>query len=128
MSSSKCSRMLVTTRLRLGGWPTSQELLFFDPLLDLLRCTRIHRFHLRDILGCQVRKPSDEMDETPRGLLATLRAGRPPRHAGKPDAVLDDIEQLAVGEILRVLLTHVGWLGEEAPTHLGIAASIVRVT
>jgi hypothetical protein len=42
--------------------------------------------------------------------------------------VLDDVEQLAVGELLRRCEPHVGRFWKQAATHLGVAAAIVRVT
>ena len=59
------------------------------------------------------------------GLLALRRAGAPARHAGEHDAVLDEIEQLAVAQLLRARQPHVRRLRIEVAAHLGVAAAVV---
>ena len=67
------------------------------------------------------------MNKVPAGCLALLRACAPSWHAGKPDAMLDNPEQLSIGQRLRCWQPHVGSLREQIPAHLGVAAAIVRV-
>ncbi len=52
----------------------------------------------------------------------------PGGHAAQADAVFDDVEQLAVGLVLRFFGAHVGRLGVHSLPHGNLAAAIVGVT
>src|SRR6266511_1958472 len=81
-----------------------------------------------DVARREWRQFTNEVHQVPRSRLAFFRTRRPCRHPCQPNAVLDDVEQLAVRERLRGLQTHIGWLRIEANSEFGLAAAIVRVT
>src|SRR5688572_2961379 len=67
----------------------------------------------------------DEVDEMPRLFGFLGLSGSPRWHAGQAHAVLDDVEQLAIGERLRGRLAHIRWSWIQAETDLGLAAAVV---
>src|SRR5262249_803637 len=100
-ASAKMSKYLSPRRTAL------HEFLFPLPLLHVRGAHRIHRLHLLDLGGRDFRQIADEVDELPRvGVVASRRIA-PRRHARQANAVLDDCEQLAVGQILRARRAHV---------------------
>ena len=65
---------------------------------------------------------------TPEGRSAFRRAAPPCGHPRQADAVLDDREQLAIGEFLRCRGAHVRRRRVQPPADLGISTAVVRVT
>jgi hypothetical protein len=68
---------------------------------------------------------ADEANQVPGVLLAVRLAER--GHAGEADAVLDDVEQLAVAQQLRALGAQVGRFRVEALANGRLAAAVVAV-
>jgi hypothetical protein len=66
------------------------------------------------------------MQEFP-GILFARTRHFPSRHAGHANAVLDDVEQLAIGHLLSRAAPHVGRLGIHLFAELGVAAAIVAM-
>src|SRR5579859_904462 len=54
-----------------------------------------------------------------------LRAAAPRRHTGQPDAVLYDVEQLAVAQVLCIRPPHVRSWRIHVFSHLGFAAAVI---
>src|SRR5688572_875463 len=71
---------------------------------------------------------SNEPDELPRFLFTLACFRSPCRHRGPGNALLDCIEELAVGEALSAGLAHVRRGREGAPTDHRVAAPIVGMT
>ena len=91
---------------------------------------RIQRFHPVDLVRRNFWQVADEAHELPDLFLpGRIRlAGTKRRHAGKADAVLDDVEHLAVGQTLGCLGPHVGGLGEQPTTdRRALATAVVAV-
>src|SRR5215831_6923264 len=51
----------------------------------------------------------------------------PRRHSAQPNPVLDDVEQLAIREPLRVLFSHVRRGRIHLPAHVRLTAAVVRM-
>src|SRR5688572_12559710 len=88
-------------RLFRGAVIPAEEPLGLDLLPDFGRRPRRQPANLLDFTLADAREMPDEVDQMPCGFLALPRSSAPARHTGEPDAVLDDPEQLAVGQILR---------------------------
>src|SRR6202040_1340612 len=61
------------------------------------------------------------------GFVVVWATGSPRRHTGEPNAVLDDVIQLAVGKILSLRQAHVRHSRVEVLAHLSFSAAIVRM-
>src|SRR5262245_29616984 len=112
-------------RRRIGA---SQKLLSFALLPTLLGRSRSQCLHLLDLVFGELRQMPDDVDEMPCRFLAVGRTVRPARHSGESDTVLDDVEQLAVSELLCCREAHVRRFRTQAATHLGVAAAIAGMT
>jgi len=66
-----------------------------------------------------------EHDELPAILVFLLRAPR--RHSGQPNAIVDDVVDLSVGQILRLWQAHVRCFRIEILADLCLPAAIVAV-
>src|SRR4051812_12785628 len=93
----------VASSLR-SGWlgATLEGLLVFLHLAPFRHAPRVHVLHLQLLLAREPRQVADEGDELPGLVLAVLASVAPARHARHPHAVLDDVEELAVAELLGV--------------------------
>src|SRR5258708_2928151 len=115
--SSYCSSMCVPFT---GGFrrlvATLQELTFLFLLPHLGGTLPIQRLHLRDLVRRDLWEMADEMNESPRRQVVIARVFPPGGHAGQPHAVLDRVEDLAVGHVLRRGHPHVRSLGIEVLT------------
>ena len=60
-------------------------------------------------------------------MALVVAALAPGRHAGEPDAVLDDPVEFAVRLVLRGRQAHVRRLRKQVASHLGVAAAVVRM-
>src|SRR3990172_10449712 len=69
-----------------------------------------------------------EAHEPPAPLLTFGRAGAAGRHPGQRDAVLDEVKELPIRQLLRCRKTHVGRLRIEALTDVGLSAPLVSMT
>src|SRR5205807_10281621 len=82
----------------------------------------------------QIRKMTNEMHQLPAVLPVAMicadmiAVARKRRHAGEPDAVFDNPEQLAVAQLLGLRFAQVRRLGIEAIADWRIAAAIVPMT
>src|SRR5260221_6705385 len=65
-----------------------------------------------------------EQDELPVFLVVAAPAG----HAGEADAVLDDVEELAIGELLSSCQSHIRRGRVHMLAHLGFSAAVIGVT
>src|SRR6266581_1646788 len=90
---------------RLAGLASVQELLFFLFLLSFSRTPRIERFHLTLLRWRELREMPYKHHQLPAILVFLLRA--PGRHSGKPNAIVDDIVDLSVREVLGCGQAHV---------------------
>ena len=73
-------------------------------------------------------KVADEVNQLPTALHASVLAAiGKRRHSREPHTILDDPEQLAVGEILRFRQAQIRWLGVEATPNHGLPAAVVGV-
>src|SRR5437660_8680660 len=71
---------------------------------------------------------ADEVNQLPTLQHASVPAAIGKcRHSCKAHPVLDDPEQLAVGEVLRFRQTQIRWLGVEATANHGLPAAVVAV-
>src|SRR5260370_18653188 len=66
-----------------------------------------------------------EHDELPAIIVFFLRAPR--RHSGQPDAIVDDVIDLSVGQVLRLWQADVRRLRIEILADLCLAAAVVAV-
>src|SRR5207249_1783502 len=81
---------------------------FFVFLRGFPRASWVQAVHLLNFLPCDMRQMADEVDERP-GLTILFRCiCSPGWHPRETDPVLDDVEDLAVGERLRLVGSHVG--------------------
>src|SRR5437870_1972977 len=78
-----------------------QEFLVLAHLAPFVRALRIEPLHLELLVPRELREMTDETDEVPACALALLGAISKAGHPREPDAVPDDVEQLAVREALR---------------------------
>src|SRR3990172_13337296 len=69
-----------------------------------------------------------EAQEPPARLLTFGRARAPGRHPGQRDAVLDEVKELPLRQLLRCRKTHVGRLRIAALTDVRLCAPIVSMT
>src|SRR5207237_341333 len=69
-------------------------------LAPLFRTLRIDLLHFELLPWREPAEMADEMNQMPARPSAFLGAIAPARHSGQPHAVLDDVEQLAVTELL----------------------------
>src|SRR6266853_1324064 len=122
---SSCEPTDVTTPR--ASCPALEELLVVLHLAPFLRALRVETFHLQLLLARELREVADEGDQVPGRALALLASVTPGRHAGEPNAVLDDVEQLAVGELLRRRQPQIRRPWIEIAAHLRLPASVVRV-
>src|SRR3954471_7491087 len=104
-----------------------QELLVLLHLPPLVRRLRVQLLHLQLLPGREPGKMPQEGDEMPGLALALFATVSPGWHSGQPDSVLDDVEKLTIGEVLRARQAQVGRRRKQIPAHLGAAAPVVRV-
>jgi hypothetical protein len=100
-----------------------QKLLFFLLLLFLSGTLWIERLHLAFLDWRELGQVPYEHDELPAIVVFPFRA--PGRHTGKPNAIVDDVVDLAVREILRVGQTHVRRFRVEVLADLRPSASVI---
>src|SRR5262249_18239944 len=113
--------------VRTLGRLAREEALDLLLLLDVPLRARIQRLHLGALGVAQARKVTDEVDQLPGGLRVVGPLLAPRRHAGEAHAVLDDVEELAVGERLRLRGAQVGRPRREVASDRGVAAAVVSV-
>src|SRR5207253_4574721 len=106
--------------MRLMSSPSLQE--FF--LLHIVGTDAIRSFHLFELLGREIRKMPNELNEFPCVVILVL----PGRHSGEANAIPDDGEQFAVTESLRGSLSHVRRVRIQILSHFGLPAAVVAVT
>src|SRR6266851_2195861 len=104
-----------------------EELLVVLHLAPLLRALRVEAFHLQLLLWGELREVADERDQVPARALALLAAVSPGGHPGEANAVLDDVEQLTVRELLRLGQPQIRRPWIEVAAHLRLPAPVVRV-
>src|SRR6266542_1401763 len=85
-----------------------------------------HLLQLFDLFRGQLGQAPDEGDEFPDGFRAVFPAER--RHSRKTHSVRDDVEKLAVGQLLRIRLGQVGNLRIEIAAVKSVAAAGRSVT
>src|ERR1700757_4401670 len=73
-----------------------------------------------------MRQVPDEEDKMP-GFVVVWAARSPCGHAGEPDAVLNDVVNLSVGQVLSLFQAHVRRSRVEILAYLGFSAAIVRM-
>src|ERR1700751_6442850 len=73
-----------------------------------------------------MRQMPDEKNQMP-GFVVVRAACAPCGHTGEPDAVLDDVVKLAIGEVLRLFQAHIRRSRVEVLAYLGFSAAIVRM-
>src|SRR5437879_388697 len=89
---------LVVFMLRRFMWLASiQKFSLFLLFLQFLRSPRVQGLHLPHILGRKLWQVTNESDQFPGILLVAACATSPRGHPRQADAVLDNVEQLAVG-------------------------------
>src|ERR1700730_16930473 len=71
-----------------------------------------------------MRQMPDEEDKMP-SFVVVWATGSPCGHTGKSDAVLDDVINLAVGQVLGLFQAHIRHSRVEILAHLGFSAAIV---
>src|SRR5438477_13166025 len=100
---------------------------FFVLLLFLtfVRTDWIHPAHRIELLRRNVRQMADEQHQLPVVDLFVLAA--PGWHSGHANTILDDVEDLAVGEPLALRTAHIGRFWIKTAAHLRVAAAIVGV-
>src|SRR5207253_7418056 len=84
-----------------------EKTFFLEFMPDLVRRSRgqvLHAFELR--LG-QPRQMPDEVHQAPARFLTGRAARSPARHAGEANTVLEDVEELAIGQLLSSGKAHV---------------------
>src|SRR5689334_1471641 len=102
-----------------------QELLVFFLFFALVSADRIHPLHLFDLRGRDLRQMPYEMHEFPIVFQVTLIAPR--GHARQTNAILNDVKNFAVAELLRLRFAHVGDSRIEIRSHVRLSAAVVAV-
>ncbi len=102
---------------------TIQEL--FLLLLFLGWPFRIERFHFAFLRWREVGQMPYEHDELPAIVVFLLRAPR--RHSSKPNAIVDDVVDLSVREVLGFGQTHVRCPRVKVLADLRLSASVIAV-
>src|SRR5882762_9737052 len=102
-----------------------QELLFLQFFLLLSRTFRVERFHLSFLRRRKLRKVSDQHNQLPAVLVFLVRT--PGRHSREPDAVVNRVVKLPIGQILRLRQPHVRSLRIQVPSDLGIPTPVIGV-
>src|SRR5688572_20616048 len=82
---------------------------------------RVDLSHQLDFLFRELRKVANEEHQFP--VLVILAA--PSRHSREPDAVLDDVEQLAIREFLGIWFAHVRRRWIQPGIYLCLATAVV---
>src|SRR5271156_5945872 len=101
-----------------------QELVLHLFFLHLHGAARIHTPHVLQILVSQFRQMPDEQHQMPR-IVIICPARSPRRHSCKTHAILNDVVNLAIREILRLRQTHVRNARIKFLPHLRGAAAII---
>src|SRR5437762_2071663 len=104
-----------------------QELLVFLHLSPFLRTLWIETLHFKFLFSRKLGEVADEADQVPARALALLAAVAPARHPSEAHAVFDDVEQLAVRQLLGLRQPQVGRSRIEVAPHLRLAAPVVRM-
>ena len=84
-----------------------------------------HLLQLFDLFRGQLRQAPDEGDEPPDGFRAVFPAER--RHSRKAHPVRDDVEKLAVGQLLSIRLRQVGNLRIEIESNISATKMLKRL-
>src|SRR5207302_320169 len=79
------------------------------------------------LLGRELREVAYERDQVPARTFALLATVPPRGHAGEPDAVVDDVEDLTVRELLRLAQPQVRGAWIEVAAYLRLSATVVCV-
>src|SRR5215475_9331104 len=111
-----------TLAFRLFVVLAGEELFLFELLADLVRRLRVERLHAFELVGRQRWQMPDEVDEAPGRVLEFRGAVAPRRHPGESYALLDDMEKLAVGQVLRHPGAHVRRLGKKGAPDVRLPA------
>jgi hypothetical protein len=94
------------------------------------RSQRIERLHPLEFIRRNLRQVANKVDELPDQFVAS-RVGLSRsecRHPGKPHAILNDVEKLAIGQMLRRVGAKVWRLGvQPVPERSLLAAAVTRV-
>src|SRR3989442_546962 len=104
-----------------------QDLLLFWFLGAFRLTARIILFHILDFIGRKLWQMADEKHQMP-ALMVVGPAFAPRRHARKTHAILYDVIQLAIGELLSFRQAHVRSPGIQFSAHLRPAAAGIAVT
>src|SRR5436190_22599654 len=112
------------------GWlrASPEKLLFLPLFFDLFSALGIHLFHFFQLRRRQFLKASNEVHELPSILVVLVAGFTPGGHTRHANTVLDDRVQLAVGQPLRVIQSHIRRLRIKVAADRGVAASVIRVT
>src|SRR4051794_38840608 len=103
-----------------------EKSLFFLFFLPFCRTLRVQSLHLFTLLELHVRQVPDEVNEFPRVPFIVI--GRAPSwHSSKADSVLDNVEQLAIAEVLSRRSSHVRRRGIHLSPHAAVTASVISV-
>ena len=117
--------------MRFGGCRgtvfTPQKLFYFFFFLHFLGTFGVELLHLFQFLLAELWQVADKMDQLPTILIFLRRVVSPRRHAGQAYAIVNDVEQLPIGERLCVSLAHVGRLGIQMLPDLGLPAAVIAV-
>src|SRR5438128_8620920 len=109
----------------IAGLTLVQKLLLFQFLLLLSWTFRIKRLHLAFLVCSKLRQMPYEQDQFPAVVIFSLRP--PGRHSGKPNAVVDDVVDLSIREVLRGGQPHIRHFGIKILSDLGLSDSVIAV-
>src|SRR5262249_551732 len=120
------SSMMFVSFVRGLGVAAFQKSLDFFFFLQICGSLWIHFFHAREFVIAERGQTPDEVHELP--AVCTLRfCPAECRHSRKPNAILDDVIQFAVAQLLRCGQSHVRWFRIEALADRRVTASIVSM-
>src|SRR5437773_10944301 len=108
-----------------AGLALIQKLLFFHFLLLLSGTFRIKRLHLTLFRWRELGQMPYKKDQLPAVVVFSF--GAPGRHSGKPNAVMDDVVDLSIREVLRCRQPPVRSLGINVLADLGLSGPVIAV-
>jgi hypothetical protein len=104
---------------------TPQESLDFFFFLPVGWTYGNHSFHPVQLFSGHGREMADEVNEFPAILVVTFDGlVAEPGHPREPNAIVDDVEELTIAEVLGLRLSHIGRFRIQPPSNGRVAASI----
>src|ERR1700738_1904040 len=117
--------MVVLRRLHWCWLPAIQKILFLLFFQAIPGTLWIISFHLRSLLGPQLRQVTNESHQFPAILLSSRISES--RHARKSHAILNHPKKFTIGNVLRLLQSEIRRLGIQAFSQQTVSAPVIAM-